>query len=129
MYAHPFTPAHALAIADDASEAIRALNHATHPADAAPGLQCPFDAYRMLAALRELADRLPQLLTQIAGFLALQLQHDLISIDGGEHDGDPLAALGSACYHLEQQAAPAAVRLARALDTAQQAIAFARYTD
>ncbi|MDT7548071.1 MAG: hypothetical protein QOE84_465 [Actinomycetota bacterium] len=122
---HTFTPAEARALADDASEAIRALNHATHPADCCPRLRYPADAYDLLAALHELAARLPQLLAHISAFLQQQLQHDIIAIDGGEHAGDPLAAIGSARHHLEGPATETAHHLASAVEAAQQAIAFA----
>jgi hypothetical protein len=121
------TPAEARAIADDASEAIRALNHATHPADLCPGLQYPADAYHVLGSLHELAYRLPQLFAQISTFLQRQLQHDLVAVDGGEHMGDSLGAIGTASHQLEAPAAQAAHRLADMLDAAQQAIAFASH--
>jgi hypothetical protein len=121
------TPAEARAIADDASEAIRALNNATHPADWCPGLQYPADAYDVLGSLHELAYRLPQLVAQISTFLQRQLQHDLVAVDGGECVGDSLGAIGTASHHLEGPATQAAHRLADALDVAQQAIAFASY--
>lgn len=124
---HTITPAETRALADDASDAIRALNHATHPADRCPGLQHPADAYDLLATLHELATRLPQLFAQISAFLLRQLQDDVITIDGGEHADDPLAAIGTATHQLSCPATEAAQRLARALKDAQEAIAFASF--
>jgi capsule polysaccharide export protein KpsE/RkpR len=93
-----------------------------------PRFALPPDAYDLLAAVHELAYRLPQLLTQISAFLQRQLQQKLIAIDGGEHTGDPRKAIGTASHQLNREAAVAAQRLAAALDAAQQAIAFASYT-
>ncbi|HZC51169.1 MAG TPA: hypothetical protein VE441_01540 [Mycobacterium sp.] len=125
---HTISPAEARALADDASEAVRALNHATHPADWCPGLLAPADAHHVLGALHELAYRLPQLFAQISAFLQRLLQHDVITIDDAEHRGDPLAAIGTASHQLEGRATEAARHLASALDAAQQAVAFASYT-
>jgi hypothetical protein len=128
MYPYPSTPESARALADDAGEAIRALNHATLPADGYPALQYPADAYYLLSPLQQLAGRMPQLLEQIAAFLQRQLQLDVITIADGEFAGDPLAAIGTAGNALELEAARAACALAAAIDTAVQAIAFASYT-
>ena len=125
---HTTTPAEARALADDASEAIRALNHATHPADWCPGLLHPADAYAVLGALHELVYRLPQLFAHISAFLQRLLQHDVIAIDGGDYVDDSLGAIGTASNELEGPATEAARRMAVALDAARQAIAFATYT-
>lgn len=129
MTAYGLSSADACRIADDASEAIRALNHATLPADGCPGLQYPSDAYVLLGALAQLAQRLPQLLEQISAFLQRELQLDLVTVDGGKFAGDPLAAIGTACHQLEGGASQAARRLADALDAAQQALAFTGQPD
>ena len=113
------------AIADNASEAIRALIRATHPAGGLAGLEYPADVYHVLGALSELASRLPQLFQQLSVFLQQRLQHDTIDIDGGEFVGDPFGAVGTATHALEGDAIANARRLADALDVAHQATAFA----
>jgi hypothetical protein len=115
-------------IANGAAAAIRALNHSTLPANGSPGLTYPSDAYRTLGALSMLADRLPQVLRQVASYLMRELQMDHVDIDGGAHAGDPMGAIGTAASLLDEQAVRAARQLAAILDDAQQAIAFASYT-
>lgn len=129
MTAYPITPAVARAIADSASEAIRALNHATLPADGFTGLEHPSDVYHLLGAVHQLAIRLPQLLTQASAFLQRQLQYDAIAVDDGPFAGDPLGAVGTASYALEGAATSAAQRLAAAVDYAHEAIAFTSARD
>jgi hypothetical protein len=116
-------------IADDAAEAIRTLNLATHPGDGSPGLAAPADACYLLGAMHQLVDRLPQLLVQLSAFLQRQLQQDVIAVDGGEFYGDPLGAVGTASHHLEASAIAAARSLATALDAARAAIAYAGHTN
>lgn len=129
MTASRLSSTYARTMADDASEAIRALNHATLPADGYPALGYSSDAYYLLGALAELARRLPQLLEQISAFLQRQLQLDLVMVDGGEFAGDPLAAIGTACHELEDRARHSARCLADALGAAQQAVAFTSQPD
>jgi hypothetical protein len=129
MISYPVTPDAARALADSASEAIRALNHATLPADGFPGLRYPADAYYLLGSLHQLVIRMPQLLEQVSAFLQRQLQFDVVTVDGGEFAGDPLAAVGTASHDLEGCAPQAARLLASAIEAARQAIAFARYAD
>ncbi|MCW2597572.1 MAG: hypothetical protein JWP39_3460 [Jatrophihabitans sp.] len=95
------TPEDARALADDASQTIRALNLATLPADGCPGLVHPTDAFDVIGALAELARRLPQLLEQVSAFLQRQLQFDLVAVDDGDFAGDPLGAIGTAAHALE----------------------------
>jgi hypothetical protein len=83
----PLTPNDTRALANGASEAIRALNHATLPADDHPGLKYPSDAYDLLSALYELSGHLPQLLEQISAFLLREVQFDVVAIDGGTFVG------------------------------------------
>lgn len=119
------TPEDARALADDASQTIRALNLATLPADGCPGLVHPTDAFDVIGALAELARRLPQLLEQVSAFLQRQLQLDLVAVDDGDFAGDPLGAIGTAAHALEHDGRAHAQRLAAALARAQQAVAFA----
>ena len=124
---HPATPAEALEFARAANEAIRTLNHATRHSNDCPALRYPADAYLLIAELGQLASRLPQLLAQISAFLQRQLQHGLVSVEGGEHVGDPLGAIGTASNQLEGPATRAAQTLATSLDIGREAIAFASY--
>jgi len=123
----PATPAEALEFARAANEAIRTLNHATRHSNHCPALRYPADAYLLIAALGQLASRLPQLLAQISAFLQRQLQHGLVSVEGGEYVGDPLGAVGTAGHQLEGPATRAAQALATSLDIGREAIAFASY--
>jgi hypothetical protein len=129
MTTNTYTPAATRSIADQASDAVRALNHATHPADGFPGLELPADAYYLLGHLHQVATRLPQLLMQISAFLQVQLQHDVIVVDDGKFAGDPLGAVGTASHALDECARRAARTLAAAIDTARQAIAFVGSAD
>jgi hypothetical protein len=129
MYTSPLTPKGARALADEASEAIRALNHATLPADGAPALSYPADAYYLLGTLQQLAGRLSQLLEQIFAFLQRQLQLDAITINDGEFAGDSLGAIGTASDELQNRGTRAARVLASAIGAAQQAMAFATCTE
>jgi hypothetical protein len=61
------TPEYTHQVGDLIAEAVRVLNHAT--LGDAPGLDWPADAYDLIGYLKTAAERLPQLLTQIAAFL------------------------------------------------------------
>jgi hypothetical protein len=76
-----------------------------------------------------MSSRLPQLFEQMAAFLERQLQFDLVRVDGGEFDGDPLGAIGTTSHALMNGAVPSAQRTAGALMRAQQALAFATVND
>lgn len=119
-------PQTSAALADNAAEAIRALNHATFPG--AGGLASPVDAYDVLASLALMAARLPQLLTQLDRYLTGQVEDGRVVIDGGQFVGDPPAAAAAASCWLDR-AGTAAARLAHVLDAAQQAIAYAATTN
>jgi hypothetical protein len=125
MSVYPATPEAIRAIAVNASEAVRALTHATLPDDDCPGLGSPADAYELIGVLAELAGRLPQLLDQISAFLQRQLQLDRVAVDDGEFAGDPLGAVGTACHALDHVAVPSAQLLSGALFRSHQAVAFA----
>ncbi len=114
-------------LANAAAEAIRSLNHYTHPGDRWPGLDYPSDVYGTLAALARLADRLPQALRHLTAYLVRELRLEHIAFDDGEHAGDPAGAVATVAHLLDAQASDAATQLAAALDAAQQAIAFASY--
>jgi len=97
--------------AEQAAEAVRALNHATQPW--AGGLTGPGDVYDILGSLATLASRLPQALTQLQGFL----DAGRIGVLDGEYAGDPVAAV-AACGHWSERATVTAWTLTHALDQA-----------
>lgn len=117
-------------LADRAAEAIRSLNHATFPSTSglAGGLVWPSDAYDVLACLGLLAARLPQVLTQLEGYLTGEVEAGRVVIDGGEFAGDPAAAAATTSHWLEHAGALAG-QLGHALDQAQQALTYAAATD
>jgi hypothetical protein len=103
-------------VARTAAEAIRSLNHATrHQA----GLGQPAVAYDILGALSLAASRLPQLLTQIPGYLGRALATGQPGHDLGE---DPAHAIDAAVIFLGDAHVSAAA-LAGDLDAAQQQLA------
>lgn len=108
--------------AEDAAEALRALNHATRPA--AGGLAYPADAYDVTGHLAVLAARLPQALAQILAFLNAEAAAGRFVIVTGPHEGDPAAVLAETASHLNTAAA-AASRLHQALDHARNALTWA----
>ena len=102
-----------ITLARTAAEAIRSLNHATrHEA----GLDQPASACDILAALSLTASRLPQLLTQITGYLDRALTAGRLGHDLGE---DPAHAVNAAAVFLDDAAGSAAA-LAGDLSQAQQ---------
>jgi len=105
-----------VALARTAAEAIRGLNHATR--DQA-GLGQPAVAYDILGALSLAASRLPQLLTQITGYLDRALAAGRLGHDLGE---DPAHAIDAAAVFLEDARGSAAA-LADHIDAAQQQLA------
>jgi len=108
--------------ADQAAEALRALNHATQPC--AGGLGGPADAYDVLAALAALVARLPQALTQLQTFLDGECEHGRIAVVDGDFAGDPVAAV-SACGHWLDRATVTAWTLQHALDQAHATLTWA----
>jgi hypothetical protein len=105
-----------VALARTAAEAIRGLNHATrHQA----GLGQPAAAYDILGALSLSASRLPQLISQITGYLDRALAAGCLGHDLGE---DPAHAIHAAGVFLHDARGSAAA-LAGDLDAAQQQLA------
>jgi hypothetical protein len=109
-------------LAEQAAEAVRALNYATLPG--AGGLVFPADAYETAGMLAVLAGRLPQALAQLSAFLQDQVNAGRVVIVAGQHAGDPAAAISAARCRLGAAAA-AAGQLQHALDAAQQALTWA----
>ena len=110
------------ALAGDAAEAVRVLNHVTMPG--AGGLVFPADAYDVTGQLSLLASRLPQALAQLLAFLQDEVQAGHVVIVAGDHAGDPAAALAAVTGSLDDAVA-AARRLHQALDAAQNQLTWA----
>ena len=103
----------ATALARQAAETVRSLNHA---ALGPGGLRQPADAYDVLGELSLAASRLPCLLTQVGHWLAAALDAGQLGSDDGT---DPAGAVGTARAYLGS-ARGSAADLARALGCAQQ---------
>jgi hypothetical protein len=99
-----------------AAQAIRTLNHRTHP----PALTDPTEVCRLLAALAAIADRLPQLLGQLSRWLQTEQAADRLRADTPA--ADPAQITASAAHELTR-AARTAHRLGQALDSAHQHLA------
>jgi hypothetical protein len=87
-------PASDLAAA--ASEAIRALNQATGPGNAAAALREPPDVYDTIGWLKELADRLPQAFSQISRRLASEYEAGRVAHVSGRDAGPWVAGVTGA---------------------------------
>ena len=103
------------ALAQITAEAVRALNHATFPRAA---LSEPGTVYRVLGELATAANRLPQLLTQLARWLAEENTAGRLA-----DDHDLPGAMAYVMARLDQNAPRYAALLGGALDDAQQATA------
>jgi hypothetical protein len=68
-------------VADQAAEAIRALNHMTMDADT---LEYPSDVYDVVTNLKLLTERLPQLFGQLAHWLWTEQEAGRIGHDAGK---------------------------------------------
>jgi hypothetical protein len=103
----------ATALARQAAEAVRSLNHAA----AGPGgLRHPADAYDVLGELSLTASRLPYLLTQVGHWLTAALDAGQLGSDDGT---DPAGTVGTARAFLADARGSAAA-LARDLGRAQE---------
>jgi hypothetical protein len=110
------------ALAGEAAESVRALNHATRPGTS--GLVFPADAYDVTGQLALLASRLPQALAQLLAFLQAEVAAGRVVIVSGDHAGDPPAVLAAVTASLDAAMASAR-RLHQALDTAQNNLTWA----
>jgi hypothetical protein len=107
----------AAALAEEARQTVRMLNHVTRPAGQCPGLESPQDVYRVLGSLRDLAAGLQQTMAQLNGWLEYQLQDGRLEAGGAEYADDPLAAVsaaGAALDHAQLHAGTLAGMLADA---------------
>jgi len=106
-------------MADDAYEAVRALNHATFPA------QCELagheELYRVLGSLAALLHITPQALRQAAAGAARAQQAGRVAVDAASPAG--LAETVAGIERALAQAACLAARAARHADAAHQAAA------
>lgn len=107
-------------LADQAAEAIRALNHITRSGDS---LQYPSDVHDVVANLKIMNQRLPQLLTQLAGFLAAEHAAGRIAHDTAAPPGPHLIETIQALTEASQGAANVAI----ALDQAHSACGGLKY--
>jgi len=110
------------ALAGEAAEAVRALNHATLPGTS--GLTFPADAYDVAGQLALLASRLPQALAQLLAFLQAEVKAGRVVIVAGDQAGDPAAVLAAVTASLDSAVASAR-RLHQALDSAQNQLTWA----
>jgi hypothetical protein len=99
-----------------AAEAIRTLNHCTHPPTAAD----PAEVCQLLAALAAMAYRLPQLLGQLSRWLQTEQAADRLRADTPA--ADPAEITATAAHELTH-AGRTANRLGDALDSAHQHLA------
>lgn len=109
----------AAALAGQAAEAIRSLNLETLPADGAPALTHPADVDSVIAGLMIMAQRLPQLLGQLAAYL--EREHAAGRV-GDDRRTDPAPTVAAVIGRLGQAAVEAA-ELAGTLERAQNTCA------
>jgi hypothetical protein len=108
------------ALADEAYEAIRAINHRTMWAR----LPAPV-VYSILGSLKGVGYLLPQALNQLASGLGRSLDEYLVYEDD---DRDPVQSVATAADHLSR-AVQLAAALGAALELAQRAIAHQGYRE
>ncbi|SOE27239.1 hypothetical protein [Streptomyces sp. OK228] len=112
----PRKPRTAVELSDAAAEAVRDLNHATQSAKGE--LTYPGDAYKTVASLKLLTQRLPQSFDQISDFLGRLAKAGAVTADYGAPD-DHLAEARSALA----SAAITSQTLTEYLDRAHSALA------
>ncbi|WP_329532388.1 hypothetical protein OG568_18630 [Streptomyces sp. NBC_01450] len=112
----PGKPRTAVELSDAAAEAVRDLNHATQSAKG--DLVYPGDAYKTVASLKLLTQRLPQSFDQLSDFLGRLAKTGAVTADYGAPD-DHLAEARSALA----SAAITAQTLAEYLDRGHSALA------
>jgi len=114
----PHAPEHTGGAAEVAAEVIRYLNYATG-SGAAEALAYPSTVYMVAADLSLAASRMPQLFTQLGGWLVTEEDAGRLGTD----DGSPVSAtVNAACAELAA-ARIAAERLAARLSALQNTIA------
>ena len=111
----PPSPARTLKLAGTLAEVVRCLNHATRDHEA---LEYPAEAHRLVGELSSAAERTPQLLSQVGGWLEREQAAGRIGTD----DGTWHAAKVTAARVRLDRAAQIAAELHEALDFAASAI-------
>jgi hypothetical protein len=89
----PHTPDRTRRAAELAAQAIRLLNHATRHDRG--GLKYPADADRVTTELGILVSRLPQLLSQIAGWYEAEQAAGRLTVEYGPFEGYPVRAVSA----------------------------------
>ena len=102
----PPSPERTLQLAETLAEIVRVLNHQTMHHEA---LQYPAEADRVVRELLSAAERLPQLLGQVAGWLEAEQAAGRILPVAGDYAGRPDAAVAAARLRLDMAAAAASV--------------------
>lgn len=102
----PHAPDRTRRAADLAAEAVRLLNHATRTGSG--GLTYPADADAVTASLDTLVSRLPQLFSQIAGWLEGEQEAGRLTVEYGPFEGRPRFAVEGARSMLDSAAEIAA---------------------
>ncbi|MFZ3596928.1 hypothetical protein [Streptomyces sp. BH104] len=111
--------------ARDAAEAVREFNHRTFPnSPQKPGLTYPSEAYDAIAALKILAQRLPQAIAQIV--TALNALGELDHL--GSSDGEDPARHVACSEQFLNTAMDCAGGLAQCLDLAHSAVSPLTYS-
>jgi hypothetical protein len=100
----PHSPEYTGQVASAIAEAVRVLNHATLNFTG-QALEFPADADTVLCSLGTAAQRLPQLLDQLRGWLNDELAAGRLRVGHGPHTGDPAAAMTEAARKLRDASA------------------------
>ncbi len=114
----PHSPEYTREVAWGLAECVRVLNYATGSAEDA-GIAYPATAYEVLGALYTATGRLPQLLSQLSGWLERAAEAGRLA---EERHGDVVAAVATAQEALECAAGHVGA-VTSALQAAQNAIA------
>ena len=104
-------------LADLAADAVRLLNHRTRPGTS--GLADPSEVAEIIAALAAMTARLPQLLGQLAGWLAHEHHHGRFRVDNLAPLPDSTQTLQALTDNLHH-AIRSSQRSSERLDTAHQ---------
>jgi hypothetical protein len=84
----PYSPDRTIEAANTAAEKIRYLNVATLD-DPHAAIISPQDLDRVIASLETLAQRMPQLLTQLVDWLTSEAEAGRLRVGYGRHEGKP----------------------------------------
>lgn len=105
--------------AQEAADAIKALNYATLPHDGYPGLESPSDVYDVIGSLKVALQRMPQALQQSSLWLGEKYAAGNVGHDSGTDAGQDV---GNTRY-LMDQAGEMAAELGALLNRAHSASA------